>query len=131
MVQAPGGKLTQKQELFLAALLTAPGIEAAAKQVDISATTAWRWMRTPAFQQQYRESKREVVQHAVTLLQQFATTAVGTLASVMTDRTAPSSSRVAAARTVLELSLRGVELDDLLTRLEILEARAAQYEQPL
>jgi hypothetical protein len=125
VVQAPGGKLTQKQELLLAALLTAPGIEAAAKQVGIAPVTAWRWMKLPGFQQQYRAAKAELVQHAVTLLQKFAATAVGTLAGIMVDRTAPASTRVAAARTVLELSLRGIELDDILTRLETMEAALA------
>jgi len=46
---------------------------------------------------------------------------VGTLGTIMTDRDAPTSSRVAAARTILELSLRGVELDDVMTRLATME----------
>src|SRR5438270_13782851 len=112
-----GEKLSRKQEEVIAALLVAPSQEAAAQQCGINATTLARWQKDPGFQTAYREAKRGLVAHATTLLQRLATTAVGTLASVMTDRKAPSSARVAAARTVLELSLRGVELDDLLTRL--------------
>jgi hypothetical protein len=78
-------------------------------------------MKQPEFQRQYRESKRALVEHATTVIQQLATTAVGTLGTIMTDREAPTSSRVAAARTILELSLRGVELDDVLTRLATVE----------
>src|SRR6266487_1646297 len=112
------GKLTQKQEQLIAALLTAPSIEAAAKQAGINPVTAWRWMKQPAFQAAYREARRAVVQHAVVLLQRFSANAVGTLAQVMTDATAPASSRVAAARTVLEMALRGAEIEDLTARIE-------------
>jgi hypothetical protein len=74
------------------------------------------------FQSAYREAKRELVVHATTLLQRYASTAVSTLASIMVHAEAPASSRVAAARVVLEMALRGVELEDLLLRIEALEA---------
>ena len=119
-------KLTQKQEQLIAALLTAPSIEAAAKQTGINPVTAWRWMKQPTFQAAYRDAKRELVLHATTLLQRFSSTAVSTLASIMVDTNAPASSRVAAARTVLEMSLRGVELEDLATRIAALEQQAQQ-----
>jgi hypothetical protein len=44
----------------------------------------------------------------------------------MVHAEAPASSRVAAARVVLEMSLRGVELEDLLLRIEALEAAQVQ-----
>jgi hypothetical protein len=108
-------------ELFLSALLTQPTIAKAAATAGISEATAGRWLKQPEFQRQYRESKRALVEHATTLIQGLATTAVGTLGTIMTDRDAPANSRVAAARTILELSLRGVELDDVLTRLAAME----------
>jgi hypothetical protein len=121
VLQAPGGKLTQKQELLLGALLTSPGIEAAAEQCGLSYTTAYRWMRLPAFEALYREARRAVVDHAIASLQRVASKAVTTLETIMDDAEAPCSSRVAAARTTLELSLRGVELSDVLQRLDHLE----------
>jgi hypothetical protein len=120
-----GEKLTRKQDEVIAALLVSPSQEAAAQQCGINTSTLGRWQKDPGFQAAYREAKRGLVVHATTLLQKFAATAVGTLAGIMVDRTAPASSRVAAARTILELSLRGVELDDLLTRLETMEAALA------
>jgi hypothetical protein len=126
-----GEKLTRKQDEVIAALLVSPSQDAAAQQCGINTSTLGRWQKDPGFQAAYREAKRGLVVHATTLLQRMASAAVGTLGAIMVDKTAPASSRVAAARTVLELSLRGVELDDLLTRLETLEARAAHDEQPL
>jgi hypothetical protein len=116
-----GEKLSRKQEALIAALLTAPSLEQAAKLVGINPVTAWRWMKQPAFAAAYRDAKRELVVHATTLLQRFASTAVSTLASIMVDSHALASSRVAAARTVLEMSLRGIELEELTARIEALE----------
>jgi len=118
------GKLTQKQEQFIVALMSSPTLEAAAKQTGINPVTAWRWMKLPAFQAAYLASKRDLVQHSITLLQKFSTTAVSTLAQVMTDAKAPASSRVAAAKVVLEMALRGVELEDLAVRIHALEEQA-------
>ena len=39
----------------------------------------------------------------------------------MTDSAMPGPARVAAARTVLELSIKGVEIEDLQERIETLE----------
>ena len=117
------GKLTRKQETLIAALLLAPSLEAAATQTGISLVTAWRWMKQTEFQKAYKNAKRELATHATTLLQRFASTAVSTLASIMVDGKAPASSRVAAARTVLEMAVHGIELEDLAVRIEALEAQ--------
>ena len=105
------------------AFMNIPTIEAAAQQTGINPVTAWRWMKQPAFAAAYRTEKRALVEHATTLLQRFTSTAVSTLAQVMTDAKAPASARVAAARTVWELALRGIELEDLAARIEALEAQ--------
>ena len=46
-----------------------------------------------------------------------------TLRSVMNDCEAPYSTRVTAARTVLDLAIRCVEIDDLTSRIEALEMK--------
>jgi hypothetical protein len=63
-----------------------------------------------------------VVEGAIANLQQATKEAVETLRKVMADAGAPTSSRVSAARTVLETAIRGVELLDLEERVERLEA---------
>jgi len=47
--------------------------------------------------------------------------AVETLRSVMADADAPASSRVAAARAMLDLGLKSVEIEDLVERVDALE----------
>jgi len=128
-VKEGGGKLKRKQETAIAALLTEPTIGSAAARVGVGEVTLWRWLRRADFQDQYRQARREVVSQAIAALQQASWEAVGTLRQVMADSEAPATSRVSAAKAVLELALRAVELEDLQERVRALESRAEAVER--
>lgn len=116
-----GEKASRKQDALICALLIEPTVEQAAKKVGIGTTTAFRWLQEPTFQAQYREARRMAVSQAISQLQQASTEAVATLRAIMEDEQAPPASRVTAARTVLDTSLKAVELEDLAGRIEKLE----------
>jgi hypothetical protein len=120
-----GEKLTRKQEQAIAALLLEPTLATAAMRCGVSEITVWRWLKRPEFQAAYREARRAAVNQAVAHLQQVCGEAVETLRAVMRDGEKPSSARVAAARSVLDLALKAIELDDLDVRLTALEQRLA------
>ncbi len=113
--------MSPKHEKLLACLLTAPTIQLAAKLAGVSEQTALRYLKESEFQTAYREARREVVSHSITTLQGACSNAVSTLVSVCDDPDAPASSRVSAAKSILEMSLRAVEIDDLAARVEALE----------
>lgn len=114
-------KMTRKMESAVAALLTAPTIATAAAAVGISEQTLWRWLQDPDFKERYREAKREAVAQAVARLQQVSSQAVETLWVIMTDDEAKDSTRVTAAKAVLEMAIKGIELEDLAARIDALE----------
>jgi DNA-binding MurR/RpiR family transcriptional regulator len=124
-MRGPGEKLTRKQEVAIAALLTAPTIADAAHAASISEPTLWRWLQRDDFQAAYRQARREAVSQAVAYLQRVAGEAVDTLRAVMQDAQKPASARVSAARAVLDLAIRGVELEDLEARIHVLEQSLA------
>jgi hypothetical protein len=62
------------------------------------------------------------VSQAVAHLQRVSGEAVETLRTIMNDDQKPSSARVTAARVILELSIKAVELEDLEVRIASLEA---------
>jgi hypothetical protein len=70
--------------------------------------------------------RREVVNDAVNLLQKFSTNAARCLITIMNDRESLASVRLAAARTVLEMAFKGIEVDELESRLSALEERIEQ-----
>lgn len=123
---AGGEKLSKKKELAIAAILTCPTLKDAAKQIGISEPTLFRWLQRSDFQESLKQAKKQAVQQATSSLSQICHEAVHNLRKVMNDNTAPASSRVAAAKTVLDSGLRGIELEDLDARLANLEQQLAE-----
>jgi hypothetical protein len=116
-----GQQISRKQEAAIIGLLLEPSFEKAAARAGISESTLWRWLRIPSFQAAYREAKAQAVGQAIACLQRASSEAVETLREVMQDTAAPATARVSAARTILELAIKGIEVEDILARLEALE----------
>ena len=117
-----GERLTKKQDQAIAALLLHPTMGAAAGAIGVNVTTLTRWMRVPTFHDSYMQARRDSVSQAIASVQAATGEAVETLRAVMRDTDAPAGSRVAAARTVLDTAIRGMELEDISERLAQLEA---------
>jgi hypothetical protein len=120
-----GEKRSRKQEQFIAALLSYPAIEAAAKTVGIGDVTAWRWRNDPAFAEQYRKATREAMLHTAALLQGAARDAVDTLRAIQ-SKAESEAARVSAARTILDMALKAADLEDVQRRLDALEQAAKE-----
>jgi transposase-like protein len=117
-----GEKLTHKHERAIAALLVAPSVTAAAQQIGVNENTLLRWLKDTAFERAYKEARRAVVQQAIVRMQQLCSKVVTKLEELIDDPDAPASSRVTAMKTVLEMSWKAIELEDLETRIAALEA---------
>ena len=120
-----GEKITRKQELAIAALVSEPSIGKAAAKAGIAKKTLWRWLQRNAFREAYRKAKMELVRHAMAQLQAAMVEAVQTLRDVMGDIEATPSARVSAAKAVMALGLKATELEELEARVEKLEANLA------
>lgn len=121
-----GEKLSRKQEQAISALITSPTISAAAIACSVGDATLRRWLKLPQFSTAYKEARRGTVSQAVACMQQASSEAVQTLREIMGNTDAPATSRLSAAKTILELSLKSVELDNLEERLSLLEASMAE-----
>jgi hypothetical protein len=118
--------LTPPQDRAVSALLTEISVRKAAEVAGVKERTLYSWLKTPAFAAAYRAARREATSQAIARLQQYSGVAANTLLRVMTLETTPAVARVTAARTVLEMAIRAVEIEDLATRLAALEERYAQ-----
>ncbi len=121
-MQENTANLTGKQAKVLALLVSGHSIEAAAAAGGVNAATIHAWLKTSGFADEYRAARREVVSQATATLQAACSAAARTLLAICLDREAPSSSRVSAARSILEFSQKGVEIEDLASRIALLEA---------
>ncbi len=121
--------LTAPQERAIIALLNEQTVGRAAAAAEVGQRTLYRWLKDPTFSRAYREARRDAFGQAIALTQRYAPLAVNTLAQVMMDDNAPSSSKVAAATTILRFGREGIELDDLAARVDALEQAAPQREK--
>src|SRR5512144_1150522 len=95
--QGHGAKRERQHERLIAALLTAPSYEAAARGCGLSEATVYRWLKDPSFKAAFRAARREVVEAAIGRLQRASVAAVDTLERATRCRSA--TVRVSAART--------------------------------
>jgi hypothetical protein len=123
-------ELTGRQGGVLALLVGGSTIEGAAKAQNVRPATVHEWLKKPEFRGAYNDALSDVISHSSAMLKASCAVAVTTLRAIAADESAPSAPRVSAARTILELAYRAVEVDELATRIEALEAaQAAQLHQ--
>jgi hypothetical protein len=113
MTAGHGSKRSQQEEAAIVALLSEPTIAEAAGKAGIGERTLLRWLADPSFKTRYRDARRQVVEHAVSGLQQAASKAVLVLVALAEDGAVPPAARVSAAKTILDQAFRGMEVIDL------------------
>lgn len=121
-----GSKFPRKKQAAIAALLEHPTVREAAEAVKIGESTLLRWMQDPAFKAAYRSAKQQIVNHSITRLQQATGEAVDTLREIMKDKDKPPSPRVTAAKAILDIVFKAIEIEDIQSRLEDLERMGSQ-----
>jgi hypothetical protein len=67
-----------------------------------------------------------MLETTVNLLRQKSVAAVETLAAVANDTESPPGARVSAARSLVELAIKGAEIQDLEARIDDLELLAKE-----
>jgi hypothetical protein len=118
-----GEKLSRNQEKAISALISSPSISEAAKKVGIGEKTLWRWLQLNNFKRRYQKARRVVVRQAIALVQAGMSDAVKALQEVMRNQKAPASSRVSAARAMIDMGIKASEIMDLELRIENLEGQ--------
>src|SRR3954449_132082 len=118
-----GEKRSRQTEAAITALLTCPTIEAAAAQTGVSPATLRRWLAEPSFQARFRSARRQVVEQAIAQLQQGTSEAVAALRRNL--QCGVPAAEIAAAKAVIDYSVKAIELTDLIERIEQLEQAAA------
>jgi hypothetical protein len=119
-----GEKFGRKKELAIAALLAFPTLTEAAASCGIGESTLRRWLADETFARFYRLERTAMLKGTVNLLRQRSVGAVETLAEVANDKALPAGARVSAARSLIELAIKGAEMQDLEERLGELEQLA-------
>ena len=119
----PGGRKGHKISRFIANLLTHVTIEQAAAAAGVSTASAWRYMRDETVMLRVRAACRDSLRQSQSLLQAACVESVERLREILRDGETQSL-QLTAAKTILELGLKAVELADIEERLATLETIA-------
>ncbi len=119
--------MTAKQKKALAALITSPTIETAAKAAGVGYTTLRRWLKDDEdFRREYERELAGLVTDAAAKAKQSMVPAVLVLRKILVHGSSETA-RITAARSLLEYGLKLVELADLTARLDALEKNLEEY----
>ena len=114
--------MTPRKEKALAALIRAPTIETAARELGIGYSTLRNWLKTDdEFRAEYEKALADIFADASKQACQSLAPAISTLNEIVSNETAPPAVRVQSARVILESALKLAEITDVLSRLEKLE----------
>ena len=120
-IQNQQTKRSRQIEQVIAALLSTATVRDAAKVAGVSETTVYRMMQDPVFAESYKQVRQQFVANALEGIQHLIGIASKTLLEIMEDPDAPTSSRVAACRTVLDMGLKSLETQAFSQRIADIE----------
>jgi len=117
-------ELTQMQHDAISALLLTRTLKAAAKSAGCGERTLRGWLDEPQFVAAYQAARRAAVGQSIARLQQISGAAVDRLKALL--ECGKPAIELGAARTVLELAIKSVEIEDLQSRILALEEAHAK-----
>jgi len=121
-----GAKFGRKKEEAVIALLTTRTIEEAARTVNVSPKTLLRWLKEPEFDLALRTAKRAAFGQAISRLHQLSSAAVSTLGKVMLEGSTPPATKVRAADSILDHTIKAIEFEEIEARVFALERAAKE-----
>lgn len=117
---ATNSDLPTNQRRALDAMLSSPSVEAAARQCGLSSRQLWRYLADERFKAELQRRRADLMSASTNGLVALTQVSLDVLSTLLSDSESDSvKSRVAIA--VLDLARKGLEIDDILTRLESLE----------
>ena len=127
---ATRNKRMHKKEAVALALLEAPTIAEASRKAGVSERTIYVWLKTPEFQEVFREVKRQFITLSLSRLEGITGEAIETLREIMLSGEGESP-RVSASKAILETALKLYEYEQLEERITKLEERLNENQREI
>ena len=115
--------LTVKQNKAAKILIAGGDYVEAASAADVTTRTIHRWLDAPAFHDAVAKGKTAAIDAASVRLAGGMDKAIGVMLRIMEDDQAAPSIRLRAANYLLGHALRYIEMQDVIARIEAIEAR--------
>lgn len=122
--------MNPRKQKALTALLSYPTHKQAAKACGISDRQLRTYLQDPEFKKEYQQRLDLILEEATTQARRAMTPAVTALVEIVQDSKKADTTRVLAARAILDAGLRMIDTTDTAERLSALEeiTKDKQYE---
>ena len=117
-----------KYQRFAKAIVENGTISAAAKECNISPSTAYRWDKRQEVINYIRQLKKAKMDALSAYITKASGEAVNTITSIMNDAEINPQTRLQAAMFLIKTGYERLDIDDLEKRIEALEEEASQYQ---
>ena len=124
-------RVKHNPEKVIVALLNESSISRAANKLKMDESTIFRMMKNPDFMSAYNDAKRRMLDNTLNAIQSASGEALNTLKMIMIDPSVQASTRVSAAKTILELSLRAFESQQMDQRISDIEKAITSKDEHL
>lgn len=104
-------------------ILTTSTFDEAAKKAGVSVATISRYRKKEEFQEILNTTKKRLYDESMQKAQGYCLESLEVLKKIMNDSMATDSSRVSAARTILELGISANDKECIIAKIEELERR--------
>ena len=116
--------LTPQQMRLIAVLATSTNVQAASREVEINRSTAYQWMKQPAFQEELQRQRNAILKEALANVKINATRAATELVGLL-DEDDPGLRRL-VCRDILDRASRIYDMENIETRLAAMEKALKQ-----
>ena len=117
----PRAKIIEKKRTGHSSLTLSAIHWLSSEKVGIGEKTLFRWLQLDEFKQAFKTARRQVIDQTIAQIQSVMSEAVQTLLNIMSDGAAPASAKVSAARTLLDIGFKVVEIEELEGLIENIE----------
>jgi hypothetical protein len=122
-------RFSRSQERLMAALLTAPNVEAAAREIGLSSRQAHRLIRMPAFYDRWQQLRQEAISLALHRAQREMVNNVEALCRLRDDPKTPGNAKVAAIGRLIDLATAAAETEAQQETVRRLEQQMAEIRE--
>lgn len=117
-----------KRQRFAKAIVENGSVGAAAKECNISTSTAYRWAKEQEVIDSVRQLKRAKMSALSAYMTKASGKAVDTVTTIMNDEEVNPQTRLQAAMFLIKIGYERLDMDDLEKRIEALEEEAQDYQ---
>ena len=122
-------KFSRRKVAAIAALLECLTLTEAAARCKLSERTLRRWLADETFSDRYHAECVRLLDSAIDALRKKSLAAVETMSGMSSGTIPASAPQLSAARAIVELAIRGTELQEVEDRLAILEEMVKENSQ--